>query len=191
MLRKISTWFEKEPENISLKNTIKRCDHGGCNNEGVYKAPKAANNVSNHHNHSDWYWFCKDHVRDYNANWNFYKNMTEEQAYRSFKNDRVWNRLTWPIHSDRFIPTQYQAFHDPFHIIPPQENKSSYLSLEQNNALTVLELRYPFTSDELQLAYRQKVKQFHPDINQCPENEERIRQINLAYQSLKSVSFNR
>ncbi|CAO5677105.1 MAG: Chaperone protein DnaJ [Holosporales bacterium] len=187
MLRKISTWFEKETDAPTHQRKIKQCDHVGCVNEGLYKAPKNANNISNHHNIAEWYWFCKDHVREYNANWNFYKNMTEEQAYRSYKNDRVWNRPSWPIDGPQTLPYQKTAYYDPFKVFYNHQESKPYLSPEENEALIALEISYPFTNDDLQIAYRKKVKQYHPDVNQSKENEERIRQINLAYQCLKKL----
>ena len=37
------------------------CDHEGCKEKGLYRAPKAPDVLD------DFFWFCKDHVREYNA----------------------------------------------------------------------------------------------------------------------------
>ena len=189
MLRKISTWFDHTEEQPNEQRNIKKCDHQGCFDEGQYKAPKQAQAIANHHDQSQWFWFCKTHVREYNAKWNFYKNMTDNQAYLSYKNDQIWNRPTWPVnHYNQTSFYRNPSIQDPFKIFNAYENNSApYLTVEQNEALSILEISYPFTSDQLQLAYRQQVKQHHPDIHQTPECEERIRQINLAYQCLKHL----
>ena len=41
------------------------CDHEGCENAGKFRAPKAPDVLD------DFFWFCKDHVREYNQKWNF------------------------------------------------------------------------------------------------------------------------
>ena len=41
--------------------------------------------------------------------------------------------------------------------------------------------------DEIRSAYRKMALQFHPDVNAGPEAEARMKEINLAYDSLKDV----
>ena len=47
------------------------CDHDGCEEPGKFRAPKAPDVLD------DFYWFCKDHVREYNAQWSFFEGKTE------------------------------------------------------------------------------------------------------------------
>ena len=39
-------------------------------------------------------WFCKDHVRAYNAQWNFFTNQTEAEMNAQMSKDKVWERET-------------------------------------------------------------------------------------------------
>ena len=49
------------------------CDHEGCQEKGLYRAPKAPDVLD------DFFWFCKDHVREYNAKWSFFDGKTEAE----------------------------------------------------------------------------------------------------------------
>ncbi|MDX1575063.1 MAG: hypothetical protein R3285_02645, partial [Kiloniellales bacterium] len=39
------------------------CEFPGCRDDGIYPAPQARDRLN------DYYWFCLDHVRAYNAAW--------------------------------------------------------------------------------------------------------------------------
>ena len=51
-----------------------QCDHPGCNKKGEYKAPKDRTL-------KEYYWFCLDHVQEYNARWDYYKDGYDEEDY--------------------------------------------------------------------------------------------------------------
>jgi hypothetical protein len=50
---------------------VRLCDHPGCEAGGDYRAPRSRLEL----NH--YYWFCLDHVRGYNAAWNYYAGMND------------------------------------------------------------------------------------------------------------------
>ena len=50
-----------------------RCDTPGCELAGEYRAPKSRESLR------DFHWFCLDHVRAYNAAWDYYKGMAPEE----------------------------------------------------------------------------------------------------------------
>lgn len=70
------------------------CEADGCNEAGKYRAPKAPDVLD------DFYWFCKDHVREYNNKWNFFDGTTEAEMNAQMSKDKVWERQT-------------KAFNDP------------------------------------------------------------------------------
>ena len=72
--------------------TSKRvCDFKGCNKPGLYRAPKAPDVLD------DFYWFCQEHVREYNAKWNFFDGTTEAEINAQQSKDKVWERQTKPM----------------------------------------------------------------------------------------------
>ena len=65
-----------DPNTISvLKNSEKSqlCDHVNCNKVAEHRAPKSRENLR------EYYWFCLEHVREYNKSWNYFEDMSEEQ----------------------------------------------------------------------------------------------------------------
>ena len=189
MLRKISTWLDNEPQQKVNRASIRLCDHENCNRKGDFKAPKEPMTASLPNDINQWYFFCKEHVREYNNNWRYYRNMSEQEAYHSYRSDMVWNRPSWPIDQQEQNP-YHQAVHDTFNFFSEAEqvnNPSRYFSYDEQESLKIFNLQFPFTIDELQNSYRQLVKENHPDLHQTDDSEEKIRIINQAYEILKKM----
>src|SRR5437868_5385867 len=51
----------------------RRCDISGCDCVGEYRAPKSPRQLT------DYFWFCLDHVRAYNASWDYYAGMSTDE----------------------------------------------------------------------------------------------------------------
>ncbi len=48
------------------------CSHPGCQEEGVFRAPKGRDREG------EYFSFCKDHVREYNATYDYFRGMDDE-----------------------------------------------------------------------------------------------------------------
>jgi hypothetical protein len=188
MLRKISTWLNGSPPDQT--HHFKRCDFEHCTEVGKFEAPREPRAVSQPNDPNQWYFFCLHHVREYNDGWRYYQGMTEQQAQQSYQNDLMWNRPSWPFGHNPHM--QYNpTFHDPFFF--PDQNycpPPTLLTVEEQKALYLFGLNFPFTGEELQSAYRHQVKNNHPDLHQTHDSEEKIRIINQSYASLKKVLEN-
>ena len=79
---------ETNPDDL-LPVLRKGCDITGCPHLGDFKAPKSRYDLKS------YYWFCIDHVRDYNANWDFFKGMSREEIEHHMHKTAVWDRPTW------------------------------------------------------------------------------------------------
>ena len=55
------------------ETSTRLCDHAGCQEKGAFRAPKSPDSLD------DYWWFCKDHVREYNLKWNFFQGVTEQE----------------------------------------------------------------------------------------------------------------
>jgi hypothetical protein len=191
----------KKAEKVESKETL--CQFEGCVNKGLYKAPKS--NLSSDQKQPDnWLWFCIDHIRDYNASWNYFKDMSEEEIWREWRRDITWQRPTWPLgswHTRRNVDFEHgfsskkntrNCFDDPFGIFSDwHETSRPNNTIHDHNspeaeAMSLLEISFPFDAHQLQIAYRKLVKKFHPDLNQgCLKSEEKLKSINHAYTILK------
>jgi hypothetical protein len=160
------------------------CDHPGCALPGDYRAPKSRTALT------DYYWFCLDHVRAYNAAWNFYAGMNADEIESFLRNDVTWERPTWPLGQrgsgfrvdasrvrDSFGVFN-EAFGDTVAERPP-------LNSGELSAMREMNLSFPLTLEVLRARYKELCKQHHPDANGGDkEAEERFKRIGQAYKTL-------
>ncbi len=165
----------------------RRCEWPGCEADGAYRAP-----VSRRDLHS-YRWFCLEHVRQYNAAWNYYADMSDDEIEADIRRDTVWQRPTWPLGGGRAfaggarVADDFGLFDDhggPDVRAEPEEPASGASSPERR-ALAVLDLKPPLTVATLKARYKDLVKRHHPDANGGDKaSEERFKQIGEAYQTL-------
>ena len=191
--------FEWVPERV--RPGLRACDRPGCACEGSYRAPVSRDKLN------EYYWFCLDHVREYNAAWNYYEGMSEEEVEASVRSDTTWQRPTWPL-GGRFSESRragplgggfrYWRAHirDDFGFFGEGgeaqpgggERAKREAPSEQAEALAVMELEASVTLVELKARYKFLVKQHHPDANGGDKAaEERLKVINRAYSTLKKL----
>lgn len=197
MFRKFSHWFDSPPMNKTSAGKSERgrpCGYEGCADGGTYRAPKSRYHLES--GVDDWNWFCLIHIRDYNARWNYYSNMSESEIERERRADVTWQRPSWPLGASGSRGSAHSgfSFQDPFDLFndvsPSHPFSQSIMSTSspENKALAVFGLSYPFSQNDLRKRYRDLVKKYHPDANGGSlKAEERIKRINEAYEILKSV----
>jgi len=159
------------------------CDHPGCSHAGAYRAPQARDRLN------QYYWFCLDHVRAYNAAWDFYKGMSPDQIEDEIRRSTTWQRQTWPLGAKtgnrRFsfgIDDPLGVFED---VAEDLEKARTRPPTPEEEAMTVLELTGPVTLAELKAHYKKLVKRHHPDANNGDKDaEERFKRIGQAYKVL-------
>src|SRR4051794_14389720 len=78
--------FPSEPE-----APVRLCDHPGCEGGGEFRAPRSRLELDR------YFWFCLEHVRAYNAAWNYYAGMSEPEIEAHIRQDTVWQRPTWKL----------------------------------------------------------------------------------------------
>jgi DnaJ domain len=165
------------------------CDHPGCTASGDYRAPQGRDRLQT------FFWFCLDHVRAYNAQWNYYAGMSAAEIEAEIRNDTVWQRPTWPIGSR--CGMRFDAHVRDFGLFGFDEEdaelrerpKKRPLS-EQEQALAVFDLTLPLTLSSLKARYKALVKLHHPDAHGGDRDaEERLKVINQAYSTLKTSYF--
>ncbi|MBI4185360.1 MAG: J domain-containing protein [Proteobacteria bacterium] len=166
----------------------RRCSTPGCEEPGLYRAP-----ISRHQPDA-YYWFCLDHVRDYNKAWNYFEGMNEAEIEAFRRLDVVGHRPTWPLGSRsggrvRFDPRRLgdgfgRFFADDAEAADEAEpvDAAASRSPALRRALSVLDLDASATLQRIKARYKELVKRHHPDANGGDKrSEERLKDINQAY----------
>ncbi len=160
---------------------MRACDQAGCPHAGEYRAPRSRHDLNN------YYWFCLDHVRAYNAAWDYYAGLSAAEIERMLRQDVTWQRPTWPLGA-RIVGRAFR-FRDSFGFFggddeaaaPPQRRALS----PEEEAMRVLDLAAPVTVVQLKMRYKELVKVHHPDANGGDKTaEERFKIISQAYKTL-------
>jgi hypothetical protein len=173
------------------------CDHPGCVAGGDFRAPRSRIELDH------YYWFCLDHVRGYNAAWNYYAGMSEREIESEIRRDTVWQRPSWKL-GMRHGPAYEAQMRDPFGFYAGQNGKtgkqrragspgsdvSARVASAREQALAVFDIDPPFTQISLKARYKVLVKMHHPDAHGGDkEAEEKLKIINQAYTTLKASYF--
>ncbi len=165
----------------------RRCHYPGCPETGAFPAPVARERLS------EYYWFCIEHVREYNRAWDYFKGMSEADIERQRRFDTVWQRPSWPFgqFGARFGRGTGYRVHDGFGFYAEGAGGTgrARLQTEEQKALALFGLDQPVTFAEIKTRYKTLAKQLHPDANGGDaEAEERLKIVNQAYAALK-ISF--
>lgn len=161
------------------------CDTPGCEELGCYRAPKSRFALN------QYFWFCLDHVRAYNAKWDYYKDMTPGQIEMELRADASWQRPTWRLGSNGTTHSvQEELLRDPLlHMDGRRPQAAPFETIEApaelRQPLGVLGLTWPVSLDTVKARYKALAKKHHPDANGGDVAGEEIKAINSAYTALK------
>ena len=154
------------------------CDCPDCKKAGEYRAPKDRSLKS-------FYWFCLEHVQEYNKSWDYYAGMSPEEIEAHIRFDEVGRRPTWRVND-----LYNHRLWDPLGILGQARQKHHRRSKEQVAAIRLLGLSDNFTTSDLKKAYKTLAKKYHPDKTGGDKAlEEKFKNLTKAYQLLlKSLS---
>lgn len=183
------------------------CDKPGCQAGGDHRAPKSRTSLN------DYFWFCVDHVREYNLSWDYFRGMSPGEVDAFQKSALVGLRPTWKL-GDRSASSNPKlqfyfrgAYVDPSIVFndgpnanpkgdkedkrngnePKTERQRSKMQLA---SLDVLHLEPGASLQEIKARFKELVKRFHPDANGGDRGaEERLRQVIKAYGQLRSSGY--
>lgn len=174
---------------------MRACDCAGCSEAGLYRAPKSRDQLN------DYFWFCLDHVRVYNAKWDYYAGMSEAEVEAHTRKDVCWERETWPMGAS--TPGAWRRAMKAADALRENARREFFADREEAGspreaapavpamiieALSVLGLKPPVEFALVKAHYRALVKQHHPDRHGgSAEAEERIKSINQAFTTLRAL----
>lgn len=175
----------------------RQCAAAGCDQPGEFRAPPAEG-----HAPSDrpppYRWLCLDHVRAFNAGYNFFAGMTADEISNAQRPYAGWERETRAFASngtDR--PPAWADFADPLDAISARfrprgqsaRKDGRALSDADRRALKVLGLDIDADRRALRTRYSALVRQYHPDRNGGDRRfETQLQAVIAAYQQLKGAA---
>jgi len=189
------------PRKTEPRPLQRACDVPGCQELGEFRAPKGRDKLDQH------YWFCLEHVRQYNAAWDYYAGMSIDEIEAHRRADQTWRRPSWPLggqkqgHTIRFDLFDGMGILDDIEIAGAHRangagkgngrdsaagRAAKAVAEAARRALAVLDLDPPVDFATIKARYKELVKRHHPDANGGDKSaEERLKIINEAFTVLK------
>ena len=176
------------------ETSVRECHKEGCTEAGKFRAPKAPDVLD------DFFWFCQEHVREYNAKWSFFDGTTEAELNAQSSKDKVWERETRPMGDPEARAWARLGIEDPHQVLganatqnPGKANGSTgrRLPATERRAIEILEANDGWTKVEIRKAYKKLIKVLHPDMNGGDRSqEEQLQEVMWAWDQIKdSRSF--
>jgi hypothetical protein len=179
----------------AVEGADRPCDFAGCREKGQFRAPKSREALD------EFFWFCKDHVREYNLKWNFFQGTTDAEFQEFLSRDRVWGRATKPFGKpDEGRAWSRLGVEDPLEVLgekatqnpgrAPAAIPGRKLPPSERRALDILDARETWTKAEIRKQYKSLVKDLHPDMNGGDRrDEDRLQEVVWAWDQLKDSRF--
>jgi hypothetical protein len=186
-----------KPKTKEPVQTVKvRCDHPGCNEAGEFRAPKGWQREG------EYFSFCLEHVRAYNASYNYFQGMSAEAVSLYQRDASTGHRPTWVMGDNIAGGPQGRGadsahYADPLNILggaraarKAQEPPKPKHGIAARKALDQLGLDESADPTTIRSRYKDMVKRLHPDANGGDRSlEDKLREIIRAYSYLKSVKL--
>jgi len=170
--------------------TTTRCDFPGCAAEGEFRAPKGREREG------EYFCFCKDHVREYNATYDYFRGMDDESLAKFRQAEVIGHRPTWKMgprggaggrHVDETIYAEARNMRRRGARRADGQPPAPRYNALALKALFVLDLDANAAEAGIKARYKELVKRHHPDANGGDRSsEDKLREIIQAYNYLRA-----
>ena len=170
------------------------CSEPGCREPGEFRAPMSPGTFDGP---GAWRWLCLDHVREFNAHYNYFTGMSSDEIEAQQRPFAGWERETRAFATsgaDR--PPRWADFSDPLDAISgrfrnrPRDDErkdGKPLSGDDRRALKELGLDVDADRKALRTRYSELVRKYHPDKNGGDRSfEKKLQAVIEAYQHLRA-----
>ena len=159
--------------------------------QASFSAPKSPDVLD------EFYWFCKEHVREYNLKWNFFTNQTEAEMNAQMSKDKVWERETKDFRDPEARAWARLGIEDPHQVLGENATKnpgrngtsagnSRRLPPTERRAVEILDAKDNWSKSEVRKAYKALIKILHPDMNGGDRSqEEQLQEVVWAWDQIK------
>lgn len=176
--------------------TGRTCAAPGCEEAGEFRAP--GDRSAGFDGPGDYRWLCLDHVRAFNAGYDYFEGMSPEKIVEAQSPIHGWERSTRAFNPTAGIDTvpRWADFADPLEAIsqrarmrrPAERRDGRPVAPDERRALDVLRLPLDADRKALRSRYSELVRRYHPDRNGGDRRHEaRLQEVVEAYQLLKKA----
>lgn len=174
------------------------CDRPGCPERGEFRAP--GQRIPGFDGPGDYRWFCLDHIREFNAGYDWFAGMSADEIIAA-----QHPTAGWDSESRAFRPTagldsapRWADFKDPLEAInararafrPQQRPDGRLVTPEERRAFEALGLSVDSDRKALRARYSQLVRRYHPDRNGGDRAlESKLQSVVEAYNLLKGSAL--
>jgi hypothetical protein len=176
------------------------CQWRGCTAAGRHRAPRGRGREG------EYYLLCLDHVRQFNASYNYFQGMSNADIEAYQKDSVTGHRPTWKVganswahgtrHGMGHAETYGRRFSDPHGFfswrserVGDGQQRRTLRPLELKS-LESLDLSADAAREEIKARFKQLVKRHHPDANGGDKrSEDKLREIIQAYNYLKQAGL--
>lgn len=183
-----------------VESTGRQCEAPGCHEAGEFRAPGRQPNGFD--GPGDWRWFCLDHVREFNAGYDWFEGMSAEEIIAAQSPIAGWRTETRAFRPDAGVDgvPRWADYADPLDAIAARARgirsraegrareaaMNVRFSREEAQALEVMGLGSDTDRTRLRRRYSELVRRYHPDRNGGDRRHEaQLTQVVEAYQLLK------
>ncbi len=187
------------------------CQWKGCRAAGRHKAPMGRGREG------EYYHFCLDHVRQFNASYNYFAGMSDAEVEDFRKGAVTGHRPTWKLGADkggtdnlseanvgnararRYANFARHGTQDPHHVLDDsdavthgtaRQTPRRALKPLERKAFDTLDLAETALGPEIKGRFKELVKRHHPDANGGDRGaEDKLREIIQAYNYLKQAGL--
>ncbi|MGL4324902.1 MAG: J domain-containing protein [Beijerinckiaceae bacterium] len=197
----------KPAKDSVAKPDERTCDHRGCKNAGLHRAPKGRNREG------EFFFFCQPHVKEYNAKYNYFNGMQDEDIQAYHKDALTGHRPTWkmgqnaaPLKDGKArarpgVKPEEMGWQDPLDAFraggfdPRAKRKSkleetSTLGNAARKSYEALGLEPGTPKAEVSARYKELLKRLHPDVNGGDRSTEaKLQEVIRAHKTLKAAGL--
>lgn len=186
-----------------MRGSRRLCEHPRCERAGEFRAPNPYGRAAGPNGPGDYLYFCLDHVREFNAGYDWFAGMSAEEISKAQSPLNVWPSEARAFKANGGVdsPPRWADFHDPIEAIsarfkgrmeerkPAVAANGQLLSGEDRAALKTLGLGHDADRKAVRSAYSQLVRKYHPDRNGGDRTHEKaLQDVIAAYTHLKTAA---
>ncbi|MCC6926003.1 J domain-containing protein [Novosphingobium sp.] len=180
-----------------VRDARRPCEWPGCPAPGEFRAP--GSNGASFDGPGQYRWFCLDHVREFNAGYDWFEGMSAEEIMAAQNPIHGWDRQTRAFSPTAGIDAapRWADFKDPLEAIsgrararrPVSRADGKVFTPDERRALEVLGLEIEADRKALRKRYSELVHALHPDRNGGDRSsEKRLQAVVEAYQLLRKAA---